>query len=122
MTLERRPAALDHAGVYRNWRLPPAFTRLRQTLEQRHGPATGARQYIRVLQLLATHPVGRVEQAMASGEPDAEWIRLRVERLARRSDPPDPAAIPDPLTNVQVPPEDLSRFDLHLTQGELAHV
>jgi len=122
VTLGRRPAALDHAGVYRNWRLPPAFTRLRETLEQRHGPAAGARQYIRVLQLLATHPVARVEQAMAGGEPDAELIRLRTERLARRSDRLDPTVIPDPLANVQVPPEDLSRFDLHLTQGELAHV
>ena len=125
VTLERRPAALDHAGVYRNWRLPAVFTRLRETLEQRHGPAAGARQYIRVLQLLATHPVGRVEQAMARGEPDAELIRLRTERLARRSNPANPAAIPDPLAHVQVPPEDLSRFDLyltHLAQGELAHV
>ena len=25
VTLGRRPAALDHSGVYRNWRLPPAF-------------------------------------------------------------------------------------------------
>jgi hypothetical protein len=122
VTLERRPAALDHAGVYRDWRLPPAFGWLRETLEQRHGPAGGARQYIRVLQLLASHPVARVEQAMAGGEPNAEWIRLRVERLARRSDPPDPTAIPNPLAHVQVPPEDLSRFDLHLIQGELAHV
>ena len=59
---------------------------------------------------------------MARGEPDAELIRLRTERLARRSDPANPTAIPDPLAPVQVPPEDLSRFDLHLTQGELAHV
>jgi hypothetical protein len=122
VTLERRPAALDHAGVYRTWRLPPPFGRLRKTLEQRHGPTAGARHYIRVLQLLATHPVARVERAMASGEPDAELIRIRTERLARRLDPADPTVVPDRLAHVQVPREDLSRFNLHLTQGELTHV
>ena len=128
VTLERRPAALDHAGVYRNWRLPAAFTRLRETLEprtqqgSRHGTAAGARQYIRVLQLLATHPVARVEQAIANGDLDAELIRLRVERLGRRPDPPDPTTVPDALVPIQVPPEDLSRFDAYLTQGELTHV
>jgi hypothetical protein len=57
-TLERRPAALDHSNVYRNWTLPPVFLRLRERLEERHGSRAGARQYIRVLQLLAAHPRG----------------------------------------------------------------
>ena len=37
-TLERRPAALDHAPVMRDWQLPESFTRLRKALETRHGP------------------------------------------------------------------------------------
>lgn len=54
--LGRRPAALDHANIYRQWQLPADFTHLRERLEQRHGPLGGARHYIRVLQLLAEHP------------------------------------------------------------------
>ncbi len=61
VTLGRRPAELDHAEVYRRWRLPGAFLTLRQELEKRHGPSAGVRQFIRVLQLLAEHPVSRVE-------------------------------------------------------------
>ena len=61
--LGRRPAALDHSGVFRNWQLPACFTELRKLLEQRHGPFAGARQYIRVLQLLAEHPVERIQNA-----------------------------------------------------------
>ncbi len=41
VTLGRRPGALDHSGVYRNWRLPAAFTELRTALEERHGPHAG---------------------------------------------------------------------------------
>src|SRR5271166_4926321 len=50
-TLQRRPAALDHAPVLRDWQLPESFTRLRQALEARHGPRAGVRHYVRVLQL-----------------------------------------------------------------------
>jgi hypothetical protein len=57
VVLERKPAALDHAPVYRDWQLPPAFAALRQSLATRLGPAAGARHYIRVLQLLGHHPV-----------------------------------------------------------------
>src|SRR5205814_2731229 len=76
--LERKPAALDHAPVYRDWRLPSAFAALRAELEARLGPASGARHYIRVLQLLAVHPVGCLEQAISSfprlGMPEAPGI------------------------------------------------
>jgi len=57
--LGMKPAYLDHAEVYRNWRLPAAFSELRQRFEQRHGRLPGARHYIRVLQLLAEHPLVR---------------------------------------------------------------
>ena len=63
-SLERRPAALDHAPVLRNWQLPESFARLRRAMEGRHGPQGGARHYIRVLQLLVEHPLARVRQAV----------------------------------------------------------
>jgi len=88
-TLERRPAALDHSNVYRNWTLPPVFLLLRERLEERHGGRAGARQYIRVLQLLAAHPTARVqsaiEQLRGPEGADADRIIRRVEQSAERS-------------------------------------
>lgn len=55
VTLSRRPAALDHSNVYRDWKLPSVFRELRSRLEDRHGPRRGVRQYVRVLQLLCEH-------------------------------------------------------------------
>ena len=46
VTLGRKPGALDHSGVYRNWQLPAAFTELRTALEERHGPHAGSRQSV----------------------------------------------------------------------------
>jgi transposase len=132
-TLGRRPAALDHSRVYRDWRLPAEFTRLRDTLEQRHGASAGARQYIRVLQLLAQHPVARVQWAIqivaAEVSPSAlaaDRIIQHTFRLAQRDvaetaswasdDPPDPAMA------VQVRMPDLSQFDQLLPSGERRYV
>jgi transposase len=119
-TLGRKPAALDHAPVMRDWKLPCSFTALRETLEQRHGPTAGARQYIRVLQLLAEHPLARVQQAVeaCSGlhQAQAERIAQMVVRLAERNagtSAPVGAATPE----VQVPRPDLGRFDQLLEDG-----
>lgn len=126
VTLGRRPAALDHSNVYRQWRLPQDFATLRKRLEARHGPAAGARQYIRVLQLLATHPVERIAQAIGRcshlEDLHADRITQQVQRLAQRELPvADPALSPDLALSVQVPPPDLSRFDQLLSRGELTH-
>jgi hypothetical protein len=129
VTLSRRPAALDHAGVYRQWRLPAIFTELRQALEQCHGPSPGARQYIRVLQLLAEHPLTRVQQAIEHtrrrGLFDADRIRRQVNQLALGEDrPAERLVLPDDNTDlhVQVPRPDLSRFNQLLYSGEPNHV
>ena len=122
VTLGRRPAALDHANVYRHWKLPPAFAELRQTLEQRFGPRAGVQQYVRVLQLLAEHPIERVQRAIASGVAEAELIALRVQRLARRGPTVDSTPLPAELATLQVPREDLSRFNQLLVTGEPAYV
>jgi transposase len=84
VTLEHKPAALDHAPVYRDWQLPPGFAVFRQALEQRLGPRTGARHFIRILQLLARHPLPRVTQALQAcqerGTVEAAAVAAQVER------------------------------------------
>jgi transposase len=114
VTLERRPAALDHAPVMRDWRLPESFAKLRQSMEQRHGATAGARQYIRVLQLLAEHPLERVRQAVEANQgPDgahAERIAAAVRRLAERG-VDVPVAERAAPQQVQVPRPDLEQFD-----------
>jgi transposase len=125
--LSRKPACLDHAPVYRDWTLPPAFAELRRTLEVRHGPFAGSRQFIRVLLLLDEHPQERVERAIlsrAAGEaPSADAIILRVNRLRERERPRHAAVATAPadcspaLTSMHVPVPDLSRFNQFLSFG-----
>jgi transposase len=131
--LGRRPAALDHAPVLRDWQLPDCFTQLRQALEQRHGLRAGARQYIRVLQLLAEHPLERVQQAVTHcllrEVLDAECVRARVVGLAATSSAASLTlevttgchSSVTPLCQYQVPRPDLNRFDQLLSQGEQDH-
>jgi transposase len=128
-TLGRRPAALDHSKVYRDWHLPAEFTELRQALEQRHGPLGSGRQYIRVLQLLAQHPIERVRQAIEQcRSPDLlsvdrivqQTFRL-AERDAGRETPGQRADECDPVMAVQVRMPDLRHFDQLLSQGEQAY-
>jgi transposase len=123
-TLERKPAALDHAPVYRDWQLPPVFGELRQSLERRLGARAGARRFIRVLQLLAHHPLVRVEQAIVvcrgRGDMDAAAVAAEVERLARDAAPAagdiGMSAGVASLLALRVPAPDLSQFDRLLSQ------
>ena len=109
--LEQRPATLDHAPVYRDWVLPPAFADLRRDLETRLGTPAGVRHFIRVLQLLARHPLDRVEHAIRQvrvrGDPTAAAIAAQTERLARPASPPSDT----PLSLTPSPLPDLSRFN-----------
>jgi transposase len=113
VVLEKKPAALDQAPVYRDWHLPPAFAQLRQALEARRGKAVGTRQFIGVLQLLARHPVRRVEQAIlalgSSADPDVPALLAAVERAA--SDMEVSITVPAGMAAVVVPLPDLSRFN-----------
>jgi transposase len=122
-TLGRRPAALDHAPVMRDWRLPESFLQMRQRLEQRHGRTTGARQYVRVLQLLAEHPLSRVQQAVEAckspEETHAERIAAMVQRLAEK-DAGTPVSLGTAMEEIQVPRPDLGRYDDLFTEGEEA--
>ncbi len=126
VTLGRRPGALLHSGVYRNWQLPAVFTDLRAGLEERHGPHAGSRQYIRVLQLLAEHPQGRLKEAIeycsSRGLLDAEVIRGQADRLAQRQEAAGADAPADPLIRqIEVPRADLSRFNQLLSIGDPVH-
>lgn len=126
-TLDRKPAYLDHTDVYKNWRLPPEFADLRQRLEQRHGTLPGARQFIQVLQLLATHRVELVVKAIRwcerEGVVTAQRVIFRCGELAEREndarcsrlDRDDAEASPH-IADVSVPRPDLSRFDALLPE------
>jgi transposase len=125
--LGRRPAALDHAPVLRDWQLPASFAQLRQVLEGQLGLRTGVRHYIRVLQLLAEHPLQRVQQAversLARQQPQADRVSALVQSLAQTNQPSSEVTAEcqsevTPLCQYQVPRPDLGRFDQLLSQGE----
>ena len=124
-TLERRPAALDHAPVYRDWRPAAALAELRRELEGKYGTPAGTRQFIRVLQLLAEHPQSRIERAIeacrAGHAVSAEAIVQRTRTLAA-AEAGRPSVIESSyetrnFPQVSVPPPDLSRFN-RLLGGE----
>ena len=81
-TLGRKPGALDHAPVFRDWKLPACFADLRARLERQHGPGAGARQYARVLQLLAEHPLTRLS---TPSRPACASSSTRAEAVIRRT-------------------------------------
>jgi transposase len=124
-TLERRPAALDHAPVYRDWEPRAALAGLRRELESKYGLPGGTRQFIRVLQLLGEHPQPRIERAIeacrAGHAVSAEAIIQRTRALAvaeaGRTSATDSPYEPTSIPRVSVSPPDLSRFN-RLLGGE----
>jgi transposase len=118
-TLERRPAALDHAPVYRDWKPTAALAGLRHELEAKYGLPGGTRQFIRVLQLLGEHPQSRIERAIeacrAGHAISAEAIVQRTQTLAAaeagRTSAIDRSYETTKIPQVSVPPPDLSRFN-----------
>jgi transposase len=121
-TLERKPATLDHAPVYRDWRLPGAFAALRAALAERLGSCVGTRHYIRVLQLLANHPIDLVGSLVADclsrGELDADVIITAARQLPRdNAQPPSDNARSLNLAAVTVRPTDLAQFDRLLSHS-----
>ena len=121
-TLGRKPGALDHAPVFRDWSLPACFADFRARLERQHGPSAGARQYARVLQLLTEHPLTRlgmaIETCVREQLDTAEAVIRRAKALAaieaaKRPGLPPPS-VPTSSAQVDVPLPDLSRFNLLL--------
>ena len=117
--LDRRPGALDHAPVFRDWQLPACFAEFRAELEAHHGAVAGSRRFARVLQLLGEHPLRRVNQAIEACRDDhlfsAEAVIQRTRSLAAiEAATPGAAAMPAGAVaapQVHVPRPDLSRFD-----------
>jgi transposase len=124
--LGRKPAYLDHTSAFKNWRLPEIFSELREHLEQRQGAHRGARQYIRVLQLLAEHSLARVRQAVEDCR-SASWpvdmILSRAVQLAQCASPSSDTEClevnlrSDALPQVNVPEPNLKSFDHLLSTG-----
>jgi transposase len=118
-TLGRKPGALDHAPVYRDWKLPAGFAAFRVELEQRHGSLGGARRYVRVLQLLGEPPLTRVQKAVEACRREhltsAEAVIQRtcalaaIETMSPGSSPSTPESAA--AARVSVPLPDLSRFE-----------
>ncbi len=124
VTLADKPAALDHAPVYRDWQLPAAFPAFRRLLEQRRGARTGTKHFIRVLQLLAQHPLERVAGAIAwcreHNAIDAAAVIAHVEKQAVFT----AVAVRTDVPALTVPPPNLHRFNRllsHDPEGDEAH-
>lgn len=118
-TLGRKPGALDHAPVFRDWKLPACFNAIRAELEQHHGTEVGARRFVRILQLLGEHPLDRVRRAVDACKLDqlisAEAVIARTQSFAASESQTrcvsSSASDSTPASPVHVPLPDLKRFN-----------
>jgi transposase len=118
-TLGRKPGALDHSPVFREWQLPASFVAFRSELEQSHGVRGGSRRFVRILQLLGEHPMARVSRALEACQRDhlssAEAVIQRTQALAAieatNRETAAPSADATSMPRVDVPLPDLSRFN-----------
>jgi transposase len=117
--LGRKPGSLDSAPVFRDWALPACFADFRVALERQHGGFTGSRQFARILQLLAEHPLTRVRDAVESCRDaslfSADAVVRRTRVLAAIATTANPSSSPldaGGAPPVCVPLPDLGRFDL----------
>jgi transposase len=118
-TLGKKPGALDHSPVFRDWKLPACFAGFRAELERLHGAMSGSRRFVRVLQLLGEHPMSRVTQAVEAclrdHLPSAEAVVQRTRSLAAiEATQRDGAATrcdESDAPRLDVPLPDLSRFN-----------
>ncbi len=118
-TLGRKPGALDHSPVFRDWKLPACFAEFRTRLEAHHGVTAGSRRFVKVLQLLGEHPMARVSLAIEACQRDhldsveaviQRTVSLAAIEAAKRTGA-SPAAEASATPPVQVPLPDLGRFD-----------
>jgi hypothetical protein len=118
-TLGKKPGALDHSPVFRDWKLPACFAAFRAALEQHHGAMSGSRRFVQVLLLLGEHPMSRVTQAIEACQRDqlhsAELVVQRTRSLAaidatKREGAATHSEVPT-APRVDVPLPDLSRFN-----------
>jgi transposase len=118
-TLGRKPGALDHSPVFRDWKLPACFAEFRTRLEGHHGVAAGSRRFVKLLQLLGEHPMARVSLAIEACQRDhldsVEAVIQRTHSLgaieAAKRGGASPTGEASSTPPVQVPLPDLGRFD-----------
>jgi transposase len=117
-TLGKKPGAFEHSPVFRDWKLPACFARLRGELDQIHGALGGSRRFVRVLQLLGEHPMSRVTQAIEACQHDhlcsdnAVIQRTRtLAAIAATQRDAAPSAEEPTAPRIDVPLPDLSRFN-----------
>jgi transposase len=118
-SLGRKPGALDHSPVFRDWALPGCFADFRAALEGHFGAESGARRFARVLQLMGEHPMTRVRQAVEACQREhlcsAEAVIQRTQSLAaieattRAASGVPREELGSPRVDVPLP--DLNRFD-----------
>jgi transposase len=84
--LGRKPGALDHSPVFRDWKLPACFAEFRTELERIYGATRGSRRFVQILQLMGEHPMSRVGRAIEACQRDhlhsAEAVIQRTQSLA----------------------------------------
>ena len=117
-TLARKPGALDHSPVFRDWKLPACFAEMRNELDRIHGEMSGSRKFVRVLQLLGEHPLTRVTRAIEACQRDhlfsAEAVIQRTYSFALIEVTKRDASVLSEAPTVpraDVPLPDLSRFN-----------
>ena len=109
--LARKPGALRNGAPFKDWVLPAALDRVRRKLS---GSDEGDRQMVKVLAAVLTDGLPAVEaacaQALAEGVHSADVI---LNILARRREPPAPAAIATPasLALRHAPVANCARYD-----------
>jgi transposase len=124
-TLGRKPGALDHSPVFRDWKLPACFADFRTELERIHGAIGGSRRFTQILQLMGEHPMSRVSRAIEACQRDhlhsAEAVVQRTRSLAAIDATKRNAAARSAEENtapqVDVPLPDLSRFNQLLSRS-----
>jgi hypothetical protein len=105
VTLSSKPALLDCSDVYRRSKLPAVFEQVRKILEEREGQRAGTRHYIRVLQLLAEHPVERIAQAISRCQARRMDQQLPQAHRPTRTLQPSLPTVPSPRLHPHLPQE-----------------
>jgi transposase len=124
-TLGKKPGALDHSPVFRDWKLPACFAEFRIALEQLHGAMSGSRRFVQVLQLMGEHSMSRVSQAIQACQRDqlhsAEAVIQRTRSLAAIESNQRDVATPGEgfaTLRIDVPLPDLGRFNQLLSGSD----
>jgi transposase len=117
--LERKPGALRNGAPFKDWELPPAIARIRESLS---GRADGDRQFVGILSTIATYGLDAVAAACAEAlqmkAPSRDVVLNILSRL--HDDPPvsDLPACRLPVLSLE-PVADCSRYDDLLCGGKV---